>query len=67
MTAKRASLFCLIIVFTNSKLEANQTEADYFSFVGTPAQAGAALQRAGFNPRILSRRVLEGKKLPCNE
>jgi RHS repeat-associated protein len=36
---------------TNSKLEANQTEAGYFSFGGTPAQAGAALQQAGFNPR----------------
>jgi RHS repeat-associated protein len=34
---------------TNSKMEANQTEAGYFSFSGTPAQAGAALQRAGFN------------------
>jgi hypothetical protein len=37
---------------TNSKLEANQAEAGYFSFAGTPAQAGAALQRAGFNPRL---------------
>jgi hypothetical protein len=36
---------------TNSKLEANQTEAGYFSFGGTPAQAGAALQAAGFNQR----------------
>jgi len=37
---------------TNSKLEANQTEAGFFSFAGTPAQAGAALQHAGFNPRL---------------
>ena len=36
---------------TNSKLEANQTEPGYFSFGGTPARAGAALQQAGFNPR----------------
>jgi hypothetical protein len=35
---------------TNSKLEANQTEAGSFSFSGTPEQAGAALQRAGFAP-----------------
>jgi hypothetical protein len=38
--------------FTNSKLEANQTAAGYFSFGGTPAQAGIALQRAGFDPRL---------------
>jgi len=36
---------------TNSKLEAGQTEAGYFTFAGTPDQAGAALQKAGFNPR----------------
>jgi hypothetical protein len=33
---------------TNSKMEANQAEAETFSFGGTPEQAGAALQRAGF-------------------
>jgi RHS repeat-associated protein len=33
---------------TNSKMEANQAEAGTFSFSGTPEQAGAALQRAGF-------------------
>jgi len=33
---------------TNSKLEANQTEAGTFSFAGTSDQAGAALKRAGF-------------------
>jgi RHS repeat-associated protein len=36
---------------TNSKLEAGQTEAGSFTFAGTPDQAGAALQKAGFNPR----------------
>jgi RHS repeat-associated protein len=36
---------------TNSKLEAGQTEAGSFTFAGTPDQAGAALQMAGFNPR----------------
>jgi RHS repeat-associated protein len=33
---------------TNSKMEANQAEAGTFTFGGTPDQAGAALQRAGF-------------------
>jgi len=36
---------------TNSKLEAGQTEAGSFTFAGTPDQAGAALQKAGFKPR----------------
>jgi hypothetical protein len=35
--------------FTNSKMEANQTAAGFFSFAGTPDQASTALQRAGFN------------------
>ncbi len=34
---------------TNSKMEANQAEAGSLSFAGTPEQAGAALQRAGFD------------------
>jgi hypothetical protein len=34
---------------TNSKLEANQLEAGTFNFSGTPDQASAALQRAGFS------------------
>ena len=34
--------------FTNSKMEANQTAAGTFTFAGTPDQAGAALQKAGF-------------------
>jgi hypothetical protein len=33
---------------TNSKLEANQTEAGTFTFSGTPEQAGQALLNAGF-------------------
>jgi RHS repeat-associated protein len=33
---------------TNSKMEANQAEAGTFTFGGTPEQAGAALQQAGF-------------------
>jgi RHS repeat-associated protein len=37
--------------FQNSKLEANQTAAGFFSFAGSPQQAGAAIQRAGFSPR----------------
>jgi len=35
---------------TNSKLEANQTAAGYFGFAGSPDQAAAALQKAGFVP-----------------
>jgi len=34
--------------FTNSKMEANQTAAGFFTFAGTPDEAGAALQKAGF-------------------
>ena len=34
--------------FTNSKTEANQTAAGTFTFAGTPDQAGAVLQKAGF-------------------
>ena len=34
---------------TNSKLEANQTEAGFFSFAGTLDQAGQALSNAGFH------------------
>ena len=33
---------------TNSKMEANQTEAGFFSFRGTVDQAGQALEAAGF-------------------
>jgi RHS repeat-associated protein len=36
--------------FTNSKLEANQTAAGFFSFSGTPDQAGNALKSAGLYP-----------------
>jgi hypothetical protein len=36
--------------FTNSKMEANQTAAGFFTFRGTPEQAGAALTKAGFGP-----------------
>lgn len=49
--ANGGSLSGFNFTLTNSKLEANQTEAGYFNFNGTSAQAGAALQRAGFNPR----------------
>jgi RHS repeat-associated protein len=38
---------------TNSKLEANQTEAGSFTFAGTSDQAGAALSQAGFKPAIV--------------
>jgi hypothetical protein len=34
--------------FTNSKLEAGQTAAGFFSFNGTPEEAGRALEFAGF-------------------
>ncbi len=34
--------------FTNSKMEANQSAAGSFTFAGTPDQAGAAIQKAGF-------------------
>jgi len=34
---------------TNSKLEANQTEAGFFTFPGNPAQTGLSLQLAGFD------------------
>ncbi|HET7206728.1 MAG TPA: RHS repeat-associated core domain-containing protein [Terriglobales bacterium] len=34
--------------FTNTNLEGNQTAAGYFTFSGTPEQAAAALQSAGF-------------------
>jgi RHS repeat-associated protein len=37
-----------LFTFTNSKMEANQTAAGFFSFAGTPGQAGDALMKAGF-------------------
>jgi hypothetical protein len=39
-----------LFTFTNSKLEANQTAAGFFSFAGTPADAEAALLSAHFKP-----------------
>jgi hypothetical protein len=42
---------------TNSKMEANQTEAGYFSFSGTPAQAGVqSRSRHGRRQRIQKQR-----------
>jgi RHS repeat-associated protein len=38
---------------TNSKLEANQTEAGTFTFAGSPEQAGQALLKAGFYSPLL--------------
>jgi hypothetical protein len=37
-----------MFTLTNSKLEANQTEAGFFTFAGTSEQLAAALERAGF-------------------
>jgi hypothetical protein len=42
------SEFLFLFTFTNSKMEANQTAAGFFSFAGTPGQAGDALMKAGF-------------------
>ena len=49
--ANGGALSGFTFTLTNSKLEAGQTEAGSFTFAGTPDQAGAALQKAGFNPR----------------
>jgi len=38
-----------LFTFTNSKMEANQTAAGFFSFSGNLNQAGLALEHAGFN------------------
>ena len=38
-----------LFTFTNCKMEANQTSAGFFTFAGTPSQAGRALEAAGFN------------------
>lgn len=42
---------------TNSKMEANQTEAGTFTFAGTPEQARQALLRAGFYSPLLGENV----------
>jgi RHS repeat-associated protein len=44
------ALTSFTFTLTNSKLEANQTAAGYFGFAGSPDQAAAALQKAGFVP-----------------
>jgi RHS repeat-associated protein len=49
--ANGGALSGFTFTLTNSKLEAGQTEAGSFTFAGTPDQAGAALQKAGSNPR----------------
>jgi RHS repeat-associated protein len=49
--ANGGALSGFTFTLTNSKLEAGQTEAGSFTFAGTPDQAGAALQKAGFDPR----------------
>jgi hypothetical protein len=46
--ANNNALSGFAFTLTNSKLEADQTEAGFFKFNGTPEQAGAALLRAGF-------------------
>ncbi len=38
-----------LFTFTNSKMEANQTAAGFFSFAGSPEQTGGALMKAGFD------------------
>lgn len=40
-----------LFTFTNSKLEADQTSAGFFSYGGTFKQAGEALMAAGFQYR----------------
>jgi RHS repeat-associated protein len=47
--ANGGSLSAFHFTFENSKLEANQTAAGFFSFAGTPAQAEGALTSAGFD------------------
>jgi hypothetical protein len=47
--ANGGALSGFTFTLTNSKLEAGQTEAGSFTFAGTPDQAGAALQKAGFD------------------
>jgi RHS repeat-associated protein len=39
--------------FTNSKMDANQTAAGTFTYSGTAAEAGAALETAGFSYHLL--------------
>ncbi len=50
--ANGGALSSFSFTLTNSKMEANQTEAGFFTFNGTSAQAGAALQSAGFDSHI---------------
>ena len=50
--ANAGALSGFSFTLTNSKMEANQTEAGYFNTTGTQAQAEAALQRAGFQPHV---------------
>jgi RHS repeat-associated protein len=47
--ANNNALTGFTFTLTNSKLEANQTEAGFFTFNGTPNQAINALMSAGFN------------------
>jgi hypothetical protein len=43
------SMSGFLFTFTNSKMEANQTAAGFFSFAGSPEQTGGALTKAGFD------------------
>lgn len=46
--ANGGALSGFTFTLTNSKMEANQTEAGTFTFAGTPEQAGQALLKAAF-------------------
>jgi hypothetical protein len=55
--ANGGALSGFTFTLTNSKMEANQTEAGTFTFAGTPEQAGQALLKAGFYSPLLGENV----------